>query len=243
MENSRENSIEKLWNRWKDVWCEMLGWNHDVPENITGLDNFKEKLLIKSDVPENDLSRHFALYLFYCIFKDSYNTAKSKTEYNKNKNTELKNCFVRVLYIAFGIHIILPVMYVGITFYFGCSLFRDFSVSHLAMVEAYVLIVVGLLALIIAKKLDIAKYQETWSRHTRFQYQRNQEMLRFLLAVDEPYKEKDSIQRIDAFVKAILAIEEKNIEKFCLNMEEKEKEMMAELQSFINKKAGQNPDE
>lgn len=252
----RATDLDSIWYRWEKVWCETLGWNYEelkkitteaaeeakaaeaeakaaeaeaaeVAENVTAeeVEKVKERLRTddESEIPED---RHIALYLFYKMFRGSYTTAQRKKEKNKKMNMQCKRRFIHLFFWFIVIHIHLLLVY-------AVLLVLGFSISHLTAVEAFVLFILVMSALIIGKDLDINKYQETWSRHTRFQNQRNQEMLRFLL--DEKPQDKE---KVDDFVKAIMAIEEKNIEKFCDNMDNKEKDMLSEFQSFINKKSG-----
>ena len=138
-----------------------------------------------------------------------------------------KKRFIHVLFWAIIVQILL---FLG----FAVLLATGTPTDHMVYAEAFVLAVLALSLLIIAKDLDVNKYQETWSRHTFFQYQRDQEMLRFLLRL-EPYNQGADHERVDAFVKAVLWIEEQNITKFCANMDDKEKGMLDEAMSLLQK--------
>ena len=51
----------------------------------------------------------------------------------------------------------------------------------------------------------------------------------------DPYR-GSSQEKTDNFIKAVLAIEEQNINKFCENMDTKEKGILDELSNLIPKK-------
>lgn len=217
------------WNRWEEIWCKAQGWYVWKLKFLWNSESGKggklgaktELLKIRPTTVESEMNRQIALYLFYCLFRSSYKKAKRKTEKNREMNKLCKRRFIYLLFWSIIINIILFLVYVIL-------LVRGFSVWHWVTVETFLVAALVLVALIFVKDLDINKYQETWARHTRFQYQREQEMLRFLLEAESD-SQADAEKRVDDFVKAILAIEEKNIEKFCINMEDKEKGMMEEI--------------
>lgn len=255
-------NLGPIWNRWEEVWCKALDWNDcelkelwklQKTEGSTGETKSKGSKtgavdalhIIRPTTVESEWNRQIALYLFYQKFRRAYVMASQKTDKNKKMNTMCKERFIYLLFWSIIIHAVLliPIYIVLLVKGFSTSnlpmfvalIMERFSTSHVWMTETFVVAALVLVALIFAKNLDIQKYQETWARHTRFQYHREQEMLRFLLEA-EPYNQPEANQRVDTFVKAIQAIEEKNIEKFCTNMEEKEKGMMEEILAAAKKK-------
>lgn len=226
-QNVQTLGLRNLWSQWEKAWCKALNWDQ------TKLNEYWQKKL-GVGMPSIfkglriDLDRHESLLLFYAMFRYAYTDALQKVENNKDMNFTHKKRFIALLKWTIVVHVLLCVV-------FAVLLVLGLSTDHMIAIEAFVLFVFFLSSLIITKNLDINKYQETWSRHRNFQYQRNQEMLRFLLLM-EPYKKAEDGDNVDRFVKAILDIEGKNIEKFCDNMDTKEMSLLGEVLSLLKKK-------
>lgn len=77
------------------------------------------------------------------------------------------------------------------------------------------------LSLAVAKWLDVKKYQETWARHYMQKALLEDEMYKYIYAI-EPYDTEDAE---DIFVRQFLKIKQANDLKFIENLEEKEKSM------------------
>jgi hypothetical protein len=228
------------WEQWEQAWGTSLKWDRGRLRFYSRSTQRKrwrqyweqhpevEWRFIRKGLPKQEQSdRQTALLLFYCMFLKSYATSQRKIKKNKDMNMRGKRRFIHVLFWAVLLQILLFLI-------FAVLLVAGISTDHMVYVEGFALICLALTLLIVAKDLDVNKYQETWSRHTFYQYQRDQEMLRFLLKL-EPYNKLEDNEWVDAFVGAILRIEEQNITKFCANMENKEKGMLDEAMSLFQK--------
>lgn len=224
------SSLGVYWNQWEEVWCDSLKWKlsaltayWDAPQKKS----LKEALQTIHPCSGSEMNQHAALFLFYIKFREVYTTGSEQIQINKDQNFEVKRQFLCAIKIAvFGL-IALFVVYLAL-----CLL--GYSMDHMLHIEVLLLPALILAFLGIGKELDIMKYQETWSRHTQFQYLRNQEMLRFLLHL-EPYIAGEDASNVECFVKAILEIEGKNIAQFCDNMDNKEKGMLNEVLTIVKK--------
>ena len=225
------------WNQWEQEWCESLKWNRNRlcsfwEEYVKGSQRRDWKQQPKKALTgiwsgsEEELDRQTSLFLFYIMFRDAYTTAFQKKSKNRDLNFKLKKRFIWPLNFAVCAQIELTVLQL---------LFGYYSTDQIVYIEALVLSIMVLSSIIITKTLDVNKYQETWSRHTCFQYLRDQEMLHYMLNM-EPYKKGECANNVDCFVKAILEIEARNIAKFCDNMDTKEKGMLEEVLALIQKK-------
>lgn len=219
------------WKQWEEVWCDSLKWKSSALSDDW---DKHQKMPLKEALQEihpctgSEMDRHMALLLFYTMFREVYTTGNKQNQEMKKQNFEVKRQLLCAIKIAiFGL-IALLVVYLAL-----CLL--GYSTDHMLHIEVLLLSALILVSLGIGKELDIRKYQETWSRHTQFQYLRNQEMLRFLLHLD-PYIVGEDANNVERFVKAILEIEGKNIAKFCENMDTKEKGMLDEVLAIVKKK-------
>lgn len=232
-EEPSEEGMGPLWDQWAKVWCESLQWKKSELNKWTGIENksFSEEVIktLYPSVPSTDLNRHMALLQFYSMFRSCYKEARQKKKKNNDLNFKNKRWFIYLIIYTILAHILLSLLFVILYWVL------HFSGKQLLAIEAFVLFVPVMVAIVIGKNLDINKYQETWSRHTQFQYLRDQEMLCFLLH-SEPYKAGEDADKVERFVKAILEIEGKNITKFCENMDTKEKGVLDEVLSILKKK-------
>ena len=250
--------MDDLWNEWVLKWCEKLKWNVSSG-NIVGVsDNVVDKMKNNGAV-NPDESQY---YSFYKTLYHSYTDAHSKMYKNKRNNTRLKWGFVITLGIMLVVQIVLAINYICyIKHILGEDAIKEFiqleqnygedviqrvlqakgsvgvlgkeGIQSIVFTEALFLLIMFFVALIISKILDIKKYQETWSRHRRFQYLRQQEMLRFIMDIGD--YDGSNGKDIEKFIENMMRIEEQNINKFCENMENKEKGMIDELKFVLNK--------
>ncbi len=152
------------------------------------------------------------LDIFFNLFKSVYQYTLCVSERNKHQNFKWKEFFVKILFAS----------WVGYTVFF-IYIFCEYGVKLLALAEQGLgMIVLVFLCGIIAKWLDIKKYQETWARHSWQIQKMEAEMMRFASGI-EPYHRQNKCLK---FMEKILEIWGQNEEKFVHNMEEKEKELM-----------------
>ncbi len=200
-----QGMYKTIWDEWFTKWCSIIGC--DVTQGKT--------------VPET-----LPYYQFFLIFSDSYNKAEKKIRENRKKNFLWKRIFVVLQCIVVFLQVLITI----------CAM-KQFSsgqeFQNYLQVELSLLISWFLLALTIVKIVDIGKYQETWSRHSRFQFLRKQEMIMFLLE-EGPYSNLHNDDLARKFIKRILKIEEQNINRFCENMENKEKGLFDEINQMTN---------
>ncbi len=197
---------QTLWDEWLNKWAQLLGCDQ-VP-------------------PSDALIATLPYYQFYTIFKKAYIDAEKKISLNRKKNAFWKELFVCIFFFML-------VMQIALTVYIiWKSEVKNCEVKNYIQIETSLLLIWIIVSLIIAKQLDIGKYQETWSRHWRYQFLRRQEILWFLME-EESYKNLSSDEMVRTFIKRIMKIEELNINKFCDNMENKEKGMLEEFSEML----------
>lgn len=216
-----------IFDYWVVEWCRQGNWIlNDIdqdyrPEGIEKLYNKLTKDQQGSMTPEESV-----YYIPYKMIFKSYIDAKEKIKKNKKWNYLLKIGFILVLCVVLIVQIVL-----FNKFWHELPTVKD-STSLFVQMEGALLIILALSSLIISKILDVKKYQETWARHQRYQFLREQEMLRFVLH-EENYSANRGEGNLKRFVKNIWQIEKMNINKFCDNMENKEKGMIDEMTGII----------
>lgn len=149
--------------------------------------------------------------IFLAFFKDNYDYIQYKKKTNKFKNFLWKDLFLLILAVG-------TIIFLKEAFHFFIIEENSLIVTGTGVVF---LIVTLLSAVLIVKWIDVKKYQETWARHSLHKYLLEQEMLRFILNI-ENYNRVDK-KRI--FVVAVQKIWEENQKKFTDNMTEKEKDL------------------
>ena len=92
-----------------------------------------------------------------------------------------------------------------------------------AISSGVILFMFVVVARIIAKWLDVKKYQETWVRHADHKYKLDQEMFKYVQNLDQ-YKVTGILKRT-YFMEKVMTIWDENQQKFVKNMDEREKEM------------------
>lgn len=161
--------------------------------------------------------------LFYHLFQYTYNDVMCKKNANRKLNFRYKKIFVGVIAIALA----------ACCFYFVYAFLREYHTGDIFVkfVSAGVFLVLLMLVCeIISKWVDVKKYQETWSRHSRHVYLMEKEMLLFIYQL-KPY---DTSRREETFVLRVLEIWDDNQNRFCENMENKEKELMDVFDRVMN---------
>lgn len=189
---------DRLLKKWKEVWSNLprADWEREwelLP---------REKMLDEND---NDM-------VFCRLFCNSYYATKLKAEKNRRKNFFWKKAFLMVLCIG---------MASFLAWSFGVWGSNGGKMEEIILKNGIFLLGITMFCHILAKWIDVKKYQETWVRHSGTQHALEMEMLRFISQV-EPYHSSD---RKRVFFVRTLDIWNKNQSKFGSNMEEKEKEI------------------
>lgn len=148
---------------------------------------------------------------FYNLFVSGYEYTCASKDFNKLKNEQWKKCFVAAVILGIGY----------VVWIISNTFIRGGAVSVL-LENSLFLIPLVMLGGVVSKWIDIKKYQETWSRHSRHQHLLLTEMLKFISAL-EPY---DCSDKRLVFTRNVLCIWENNQMKFVQNMENKEKGLM-----------------
>lgn len=121
---------------------------------------------------------------FFKVFKSSYLDAERKKQKNNRLNFRIKALFIAVLGIVLCVQCAL--VWKLIVPSLSDSTVWETTKEPLIAFEAILMLILFLAGIFISKILDVKKYQETWSRHTRFQNRRDEEMLRYIMNL-EPY--------------------------------------------------------
>lgn len=172
--------------------------------------------------------------VFYKAFVKAYNDVCKGAYRNNKRNFRWKKLFLLVLLvdpalrvIFFILSLLLEIAGRFIPLFLSVSdvmtdLFGRFFFTGKAnnLVEyAASLLIWFLFAAVIAKWVDIKKYQETWVRHSNHQHKLEAEMMKFIYKLDiyetGPVREK--------FMKEIAKIWDENQKAFSDNMNNKEK--------------------
>ena len=146
------------------------------------------------------------------LVHDTYQYVQIKAEQNKRLNFRMKRAYliaVLAMIIVYG-------------FLFLRNLKEKEGAAEVLsglLDNAVVLGVLITTAVLIAKWIDVRKYQETWNRHRKHQFLLEQEMLLYLYEQD-PYRTGDKEQ---IFVLRFLSIESGNMSLFHANMQDREK--------------------
>ena len=192
--NKTENDIL---SKWKSQW-----------ENVEGFDKEKD--------------------LFYGQFVKTYEYVCEKMNKNRILNFRWKKFFL----IIFLLNPLLKIVLTFLSILFGIlekyyplfskayGIVSELNGGTVSLVEYVAFTFIWFLfAAVIAKWLDIKKYQETWVRHSDHKQKLESEMLKFIYKLDiyetGPVREK--------FMKEIIKIWDENQKVFSNNMNNKEK--------------------
>ena len=101
----------------------------------------------------------------------------------------------------------------------------------IAGIEAVFLLSIIIISIVNNKWIVVKKYQETWARKALLRHNLSNEMLKYIYSL-EPY-DADVKQKCDKrFMSNVLAILDKDMEKFVQNMEEKEHGLVDDILSL-----------
>ena len=116
------------------------------------------------------------------------------------------------------------------------------TVGEIAALDALMLLTVMIILLSVNKWIGVKKYQETWARHAYTVSLYDQAMLLYLQGQHMDALSFSGLERISfppaldkrqAFKLQILQIMAKNQEKFTVNIEEKETNLIEDLAGFF----------
>lgn len=162
---------------------------------------------------------------FLELFKRTYQYVLRKEKENKKKNFLWKKIFLGTV-VAVIIIFLVFVFYN----YFYLQKTEDFDWMIFGIA---VLAILFLFAGIIAKWMDVKKYQETWARHSMHKFYLKQEMMKFIYQLP-PYH---GTRRKEIFIRHTLKIWKNNQLEFYRNMTNKEKDLKDLIPDikFLNK--------
>lgn len=159
------------------------------------------------------------------MFKETYDYSN-----NSIKKHKICNLLIKYFYIVILILLVLAQIYVLINIFLPSR--STITLEYVCAIEAPLLLLFMMVSLVITKFVDIKKYQETYARHMRYQNLRKIEMIRFILNIGDYDNDKD--EQLKLFMDRILKIEQDNIEKFCINMEQNETNLREGLDGLSN---------
>lgn len=177
-----------------------------------------------ADIWDNTGSGEKSYPLFKKLFFESYMESCKKATRNREKNFKCKKIFL----LVYAILPVLIVMWKVIgRIVYACRR-KDWSVIFEKItvmdVGVYGGVIIGstlFVTWMVAKWLDIKKYQETWVRHEYCQYNIEKEMTLFILGLNG----YEAVCRKELFIKNIYKIWDGNQKKFIDNMEQREVSM------------------
>lgn len=157
---------------------------------------------------ENSIETHF-----YNLFVENYQYVLSKKEKNKIRNFLWKSIFVIVLLIT-------CVGYMLLFYYFYVNKQIGFMQTIISGGSMVTFNILG--CGVVAKWLDIKKYQSTWVRHTCLLQQMRYEMLLYSYEM----KHYSQFDRETEFILRILKLWNANIDRFIKDMVQNESKLM-----------------
>lgn len=149
--------------------------------------------------------------VFFELYKETYELTKKKQESNRYGNIFWKGIFILTLFSALAV------------FVWMIFARKEEALSAMLVDRGVFLLVLTLGAGIVAKWLDVKRYQETWSRHSKTLHRMNMEMLAFVSELP-PYQIYNNPRK--RFIERISIIWNDNQIQFSENMEGKEMELM-----------------
>ena len=145
-------------------------------------------------------------------FEQAYTYAYNKKEKNKQFNMLLKKSYSLSIIVYAAILLMLLRFFI---------IFNG-NIVNLAVIAGTLLVILLFLLFAIGKQLDINKYQETWSRHSKTLYKYDSILLKSCLKLKKLQTSNNKINVADDFVLQIMSIFEENQRKFNDNLENKE---------------------
>lgn len=165
------------------------------------------------------------------VFRDwllvVYDLTDKDIEWSRKRNFIYKGIYLLIAVVIYILLIIKPIM----------TEIYDGKIKDLIQIEPNMMMCIGMVLvlviplLILAKRIDIKKYQETWARKIKYKSAILTEMMKYICKLS-PY---DCFGKEDQFISNILAHTEENVARFKENMETKEERLMSvrELRNIV----------
>ena len=165
------------------------------------------------------------------VFRDwllvVYNLTDQDIEWSRKRNFIYKGIYLLIAVVIYILLIIKPIM----------TEIYDGKIKDLIQIEPNMMMCIGMVLvlviplLILAKRIDIKKYQEAWARKIKYKSAILTEMMKYICELS-PY---DCFGKEDQFISNILAHTEENVARFKENMETKEERLMSvrELRNIV----------
>ena len=165
------------------------------------------------------------------VFRDwllvVYNLTDQDIEWSRKRNFIYKGIYLLIAVVIYILLIIKPIM----------TEIYDGKIKDLIQIEPNMMMCIGMVLvlviplLILAKRIDIKKYQEAWARKIKYKSAILTEMMKYICELS-PY---DCFGKEDQFISNILAHTEENVSRFKENMETKEERLMSvrELRNIV----------
>ena len=165
------------------------------------------------------------------VFRDwllvVYNLTDQDIEWSRKRNFIYKGIYLLIAVVIYILLIIKPIM----------TEIYDGKIKDLIQIEPNMMMCLGMVLvlviplLILAKRIDIKKYQEAWARKIKYKSAILTEMMKYICELS-PY---DCFGKEDQFISNILAHTEENVARFKENMETKEERLMSvrELRNIV----------
>ncbi len=145
-------------------------------------------------------------------FEQAYTYAYNKIEKNKRLNMCLKKWYSLCIVVYAVILFILLLFFIAF----------NANIINLAVVAGTLLVILLFLLFAIGKQLDINKYQETWSRHSKTLFKYDSILLKSCLKLKKLQTSNNKLNVADDFVLQIMSVFDENQRKFNDNLENKE---------------------
>ena len=165
------------------------------------------------------------------VFRDwllvVYDLTDKDIEWSRKRNFIYKGIYLLIAVVIYILLIIKPIM----------TEIYDGKIKDLIQIEPNMMMCIGMVIvlviplLILAKRIDIKKYQETWARKIKYKSAILTEMMKYICELS-PY---DCFGKEDQFISNILIHTEENVARFKENMEAKEERLMSvrELRNIV----------
>ena len=202
--------------KWYNKLVEIKKWRKETIEKEDAI--FKQwrkkwdreiRTLDLEDIKDGDV---FAEWL-----ETAYQFARYKAQNNRGYNFGGKFIYIAVTIVS-------VLIYIAMISWDMLRYSHDLEEITVTMISAAVsFFPVILLLAAITRLLRVRKYQETWSRYTRYYTLLLQEMTKYIYGIP-PYQNWDKQKN---FMESILSITDNNVKKFNENMEKKEEKLMS----------------
>lgn len=149
-----------------------------------------------------------------------------KSGKNKNRNFVMKTCMLLFFVLVVMIPLVFTLIY-NVNAYKATGDIKELlNICKFSISDTVFFAIALLMYAVLAKWLDVKKYQETWRRHVKHKYELDIEMLKFILK----WEKYATSNRRGYFIENIIRSWDKNQDKFQKNMQNE-----AEMKTLIEK--------